>query len=130
MTAKNLTAISRCLYYQLKPWLPRRIAIELRKGLTALKLRRHRATWPIDDTTASPLQSWIGWPYGKSFALVLTHDVETARGLQNVLKIAQMEENLGFRSSWNLVPHKYRIDDGVVRELQAEDAGARRELRH
>jgi peptidoglycan/xylan/chitin deacetylase (PgdA/CDA1 family) len=57
------------------------------------------------------------WPEEHDFALVLTHDVETAEGMRNVLRIAELEEELGFRSSWNIVPYKYSIDRGIVRDL-------------
>ncbi len=59
------------------------------------------------------------WPDGARFAFVPTHDVETADGLRNIERIANMEEELGFRSSWNIVPHKYPVDRGLLRELQS-----------
>jgi peptidoglycan/xylan/chitin deacetylase (PgdA/CDA1 family) len=59
------------------------------------------------------------WPDDSEFAFVLTHDVETAQGMRHIAKIADFEEGLGFRSSWNLVPYKYQIDTGLVKDLQA-----------
>ena len=59
------------------------------------------------------------WPNGFEFSLVLTHDVETAEGLRHVGRIADLEEGLGLRSSWNLIPYKYRIDMGLVKDLQS-----------
>lgn len=58
------------------------------------------------------------WPNGARFAFVPTHDVETAEGMRNVERIANLEEDLGFRSSWNIVPHKYPVDHGLIRDLQ------------
>jgi peptidoglycan/xylan/chitin deacetylase (PgdA/CDA1 family) len=58
------------------------------------------------------------WPDAADFAFVLTHDVETGDGMRRVLQIADLEEKLGFRSSWNIVPYKYSVDRGVIRELQ------------
>jgi hypothetical protein len=57
------------------------------------------------------------WPDGADFAFILTHDVETADGMRRILKIAELEEELGFRSSWNIVPHKYPVDRRLLREL-------------
>ena len=37
--------------------------------------------------------------------------------MNNILAIAQLEESLGFRSAWNIVPHKYTVDPGILREL-------------
>ena len=53
------------------------------------------------------------------YALVLTHDVETAEGMRLIPEIAKIEEDLGFRSSWHLVPYKYKIDRGFVNDLKA-----------
>jgi peptidoglycan/xylan/chitin deacetylase (PgdA/CDA1 family) len=49
---------------------------------------------------------------------VPTHDVETADGMKRIEAIANLEERLGFRSSWNIVPHKYPVDRGLLRDLQ------------
>lgn len=59
------------------------------------------------------------WPAAAKFAFVLTHDVETAEGMRHIARIADAEERLGFRSSWNLVPYKYPIDMGLVNDLKA-----------
>lgn len=61
-------------------------------------------TWPINPRAATPPQDWTGWPGGKKFAFVLTHDVEGAKGLDRCLELADMEIRLGFRSSFNFVP--------------------------
>jgi peptidoglycan/xylan/chitin deacetylase (PgdA/CDA1 family) len=76
--------------------------------LTEALAGRHD-TWPIIHP----------WPDGADSAFVLTHDVDTADGLANVARIADMEQELGFRSSWNVVPYKYRVDHGLLRDLQA-----------
>ncbi|HEX4412606.1 MAG TPA: hypothetical protein VH107_03190 [Lacipirellulaceae bacterium] len=59
------------------------------------------------------------WPDGARFAFVPTHDVETADGMRRLECIANLEEDLGFRSSWNIVPHKYPIDRGLLKDLQS-----------
>jgi glycosyltransferase involved in cell wall biosynthesis/peptidoglycan/xylan/chitin deacetylase (PgdA/CDA1 family) len=64
----------------------------------------------------SPLPSI--WPNAAEFALVVTHDVEEQRGFDHMLAIASMEERLGLRSCWNIVPFKYTVDFGLLRELQ------------
>lgn len=58
------------------------------------------------------------WPDGKSHAVVLTHDVETSDGLKRVDRLAKLEEELGFRSTWYIIPHKYEVDMGLVKDLQ------------
>jgi hypothetical protein len=66
-----------------------------------------------DATTNHP------WPKGCEFAFVLTHNVETSVCMRHIARIADVEECLGLRSSWNLIPYKYRIDRGLVRDLQS-----------
>jgi glycosyltransferase involved in cell wall biosynthesis len=57
-----------------------------------------------------PPQGWPGWPGGKKFAFVLTHDVESATGLNRARRLAEMEMAFGFRSCFNFVPEgDYRV---------------------
>jgi peptidoglycan/xylan/chitin deacetylase (PgdA/CDA1 family) len=65
-----------------------------------------------------PREALVPWPASAEIAFVLTHDVETADGMRRIARLAAMEEDLGFRSSWNIVPHKYPIDAGLLRDLQ------------
>ena len=60
---------------------------------------------------------WPGWPAGKKFALVLTHDVEGAPGLAKCRQLMQLEQSLGFRSSFNFIPEG---SYSVPAELRAE----------
>jgi hypothetical protein len=58
------------------------------------------------------------WPNGHRWALVLTHDVETATGQALVPALAKIEEQLGFRSSFNLVPERYTLDHELIADLR------------
>lgn len=96
--------LRRRLYYAFKPYVPWRARMALRRMVAASVRHRHRATWPIHELTARPPDGWPGWPQGKAFALVLTHDVEGPIGLAGVRKLAELEMDLGFRSSFNFIP--------------------------
>ena len=111
-------------YYRLRPLIPLRAR--------QLLQRRRNATvevatdWYLPTEffrrsalalAESPTTIIHPWPHGSQSAFVLTHDIETADGLRRIPEIAAIEEELGFRSSWNLVPHKYPIDRGLVRDL-------------
>ena len=65
--------------------------------------------WPIDETAYRPPDKWSGWPENKQFALVLTHDVETANGHARCEDLMALEEDLGFRSAFNFVPEGYKV---------------------
>lgn len=92
------------LYYCVKPAIPHSLRLKLRAYLAARKRRRVEGTWPINEAAATPPEGWSGWPGGKSFAFVLTHDVEGRKGLGRCRALAQLEMDLGFRSSFNFVP--------------------------
>jgi len=60
--------------------------------------------WPINEAAGRTPNGWPGWPGEKQFALILTHDVEKARGVERVRQLAELEMAYGFRSSFNFVP--------------------------
>ena len=95
------------LFYTLKPMIPRRVQIALRRQLAAHKRRKYAHIWPIDPNSATPPQGWPGWPDCKRFAFTLCHDVDTRRGYDNVLRLADLEESMGFRSLFSFVPEGY-----------------------
>lgn len=94
----------RDVYYLLKPAIPRRIRAAARRALSIRLRRRVHHCWPIDEASGRLPEHWPGWPDGRKFAFVLTHDVEGKRGLDRCRQLAEMEISLGFRSSFNFVP--------------------------
>jgi hypothetical protein len=60
------------------------------------------------------------WPGGRSWAFVLTHDVETATGYREMELLRQPERERGYRSSWNMVGSRYAVDDDTVTGLLAD----------
>jgi glycosyltransferase involved in cell wall biosynthesis/peptidoglycan/xylan/chitin deacetylase (PgdA/CDA1 family) len=82
------------------------------------KMLRYSAVWPIDEKAARPPENWQGWLESKKFAFVITHDVETARGLDNCRALMDMEEKYGFRSSFNFVADDYAIPQDLLDEMR------------
>ena len=105
------------LYYQIKPLIPRRLQLALRRRMVLRKLPQVRHIWPIDERAGKKPEGWPGWPDGKQFALVLTHDVETREGLEKVLPLARLEQKLGFRSCFNFVGRDYPVYDQIRKTL-------------
>lgn len=102
------------LYYAAKPFIPHRLRLALRRRIALRKRSRNASTWPINAATAASPAWWPGWPNGKQFAFVLTHDVEGRRGLDQCRSLAKLESSLGFRSSFNFVPEgEYRLPDSL-----------------
>jgi peptidoglycan/xylan/chitin deacetylase (PgdA/CDA1 family) len=110
----------RNIYYSLKPFIPRRLQIYLRQKYVFRRRSETAGTWPIDARAAKAPESWQGWPDGKRFALVLTHDVDTATGHDRSLDLMKLESRLGFRSSFNFVPRRYEVSPRVRHELGAQ----------
>ena len=74
-----------------------------------MKRAYYHDIWPIDERAGRKPGYWTGWPDRKKFALVLTHDVDTAKGQSKCKKLMQIEMELGFRSAFNFVPERYRV---------------------
>ncbi len=122
------------LYYKFKPYMPRSI-INILKKLNSYKVKDdYGLTWPIEDryvrfhwevirqlmiiSNQQSLRFRHFWPEGQKFALVLTHDIETATGQDFVRVVADLEEKLGFRSSFNFVPDSYPLDYQLMKDLR------------
>jgi hypothetical protein len=104
-------------YHLLKPLIPRKIQIELRRVIVRKKRVRYADVWPIDPTAGNPPEEWAGWPDGKKFALVLTHDVETAKGQEKCATLASLEKDLGVRSSFNFPAKAYKVSSQLRDDL-------------
>jgi predicted glycosyltransferase/peptidoglycan/xylan/chitin deacetylase (PgdA/CDA1 family) len=108
------------LYYFLKPFVPRRLQIEARRKYVAWRRAGNGHHWPIDPAAARSPEGWPGWPAGKRFALVLTHDVERAEGQARCNELLELEKGLGFRSAFNFVAEDYPVDTELRRRLTEE----------
>jgi hypothetical protein len=122
-------------YYLLRPAIPRPLQIALRRVFTRVQNRTTFPAWPIEtalhdfyewmfgivtDLAGRPVP-WLDlWPEGRSWALVLTHDVETDVGLRHRHLLRDLERERSMVSSWNFVPLRYDVEDSDVKALQEE----------
>ena len=123
-------------YYLLKPLLPRRVQIALRRRHARARARREFPSWPIEDVlvrhqhetfrrtleaTGADSAPFVNfWPCGHRFAFVITHDVEGPKGIANIERVRNVERKHGIVSSWNFVAEDYAIPDGMFDELRAD----------
>jgi glycosyltransferase involved in cell wall biosynthesis/peptidoglycan/xylan/chitin deacetylase (PgdA/CDA1 family) len=108
------------IYYLLKPLLPWSVRVILRQRRADSRRAAFKHTWPIDERAGAAPPNWPGWPEGKQFAVVLTHDVEGPKGLQRVPQLMEVERRYGFRSSFNLVPEwEYRVPDELRHSVES-----------
>ena len=94
----------RRLYYTFKQYLPWRARLAVRRILALRKQKSVGAIWPVNPLIASPPAGWPGWPDGKKFAFVITHDVERLDGVVKTKHLAEIDSAHGFRSSFNFIP--------------------------
>ena len=107
------------IFYILKPIIPRSFQIYLRRKLILQTLKKNKDVWPILKGSEKKPENWKGWHDGKQFALVLTHDVEHKRGYDRVLKLMQVEKDLGFISSFYFVPERdYKVEKDLLNTLK------------
>src|SRR5579859_4483237 len=110
--------ISNRLYYRVKPYVPWRLRMGVRQILAQRQRRLASATWPINESAGGVPADWPGWPQGKKFALILTHDVEGNIGLNKCRQMMELERSLGFRSSFNFIPEgEYRVGSELREEM-------------
>jgi hypothetical protein len=122
-------------YYLARPAMPRSVQLGLRRLFTRVQAASAFPGWPIEDSLhdfygwlfaliadlADAPVPFLGlWPDGRSWALVLTHDVETAAGYRDMDLLRGPERARGYRSSWNFVGARYQVDDDTISSLQDE----------
>ena len=135
VTARNRTRARRAagaVYYRLRPAIPRTVQLRLRRVASRVQARASFPQWPVETSLhdlygfffgvlgelAREPVPWIApWPNGYSWALVLTHDVETTLGYECLDALREVEVERGRRSSWNFVAGRYTVEDDVVRRL-------------
>ncbi|BDC53140.1 hypothetical protein F183_A54550 (plasmid) [Bryobacterales bacterium F-183] len=105
-------------YYTVKPLIPQAATIGLRQWLAKRRLAKHSDVWPVDQLAGATPPNWPGWPGGKKFALVLTHDVEGSRGIERVRPLLELEQRCGVRSSFNFVPEDVPIPADVRKAVE------------
>ena len=111
--------MSKKIYYLLKPLIPRRFQIFFRRKRIQSILSEFKDVWPILKGSEKKPGNWNGWPDGKKFALVLTHDVEHQRGYDRVIKLMNVEKELGFVSSFYFVPERdYIVEKKLLNTLK------------
>jgi hypothetical protein len=118
-------------YYVVKPLLPRRLQLAMRRLYAKRQAHREFPRWPIEPVLVERREARLRaarergeaetpvWPDGKRFAAILTHDVEGPAGVANVRRIIEIERRHGFVSSWNFVAEWYPIEDGLFDHVRA-----------
>ena len=127
---------ARRTYYRTRPFLPRGGQMLARRLFSRHQSKQSFPGWPVEtalhdfyramfeilgELAGETIPMISLWPSGFSWAFLLTHDVETAAGYDNIELLCDIERSAGYRSSWNLVPRNHhRVHDGMVEALWAD----------
>lgn len=127
--------IVRDLYYLVRPLLP----VSVRRILQRIQLRGALETcfpeWPVDQSVNhlfeqlmslalkandnSPIPFVWFWPEGANAAFVLTHDIETKKGVAFCPTLMDIDSEFGFHSSFQVVPKKrYEVTDAFLQQIK------------
>jgi peptidoglycan/xylan/chitin deacetylase (PgdA/CDA1 family) len=123
-------------YYSIKPLIPRRLQLAMRRLYARRQARQTFPAWPIEplrveqfegrlrgelERSGSERVPFVGlWPDRHRFALILTHDVEGPLGVENISRVLEVEQRHGMVSSWNFVGEDYHVDPGVLASLRED----------
>jgi glycosyltransferase involved in cell wall biosynthesis/peptidoglycan/xylan/chitin deacetylase (PgdA/CDA1 family) len=106
--------------YYVKHVLPRRAQVFVRQRINRRRRKQVADHWPVHPASATPPPDWPGWPDGKQFALVITHDVDTARGLARCRELARLERGRGLNPAFYFVPEGRYLCPADLRAELAE----------
>ena len=113
--------LRNALYYSVKPIVPLSLRRSVRRHFAVRKRDRAGEVWPVLPGSERPPKGWHGWPHGKKFAFVLTHDVEGRSGVDKCRQLMELEKQHGFRSSFNFIPEgEYRVSRELRDDLQRD----------
>jgi hypothetical protein len=124
-------------YYSIKPLLPRSAQLMLRR-IHAKRINPAFPHWPIEpllidhqhalwrhrlvEESCARLPLVNFWPDAHRFAVTVTHDVESSRGIENIEAVLDVERRHSVISCWNFVAEDYRIPPGTF-DLVREHGG-------
>lgn len=112
----------RRLYYSLRPLMPVPVRRVLQRRALAGWQQIDFPSWPVDTSVERVLRAalieamdaagmtqvpfvWF-WPEGKQGCVVMTHDVETARGRDFTRHLMAAEKDAGMVASYEIVPEQ------------------------
>lgn len=128
--------VARNAYYWLRPALP----VALRRHLQRIWLKgwdkKPFPRWPVDRTVDRMFEKLMAlslrahqntripfvwfWPEGKSSCAIMTHDVETAAGLDFTHKLMDINDSFGIKSSFQIVPEeRYIAGENVLSAIRS-----------
>ena len=135
-TSLGANVFVRKVYYWTRPLMP----VSVRSTLQRIKLRGELdnpfPSWPIDRSVDQLLEKvmsaaiqangghpipfiWF-WPEGRQAAFMLTHDVEDIAGKTFCSGLMDIDDEFGFKASFQIVPEKrYSVEPEFLESIRA-----------
>jgi len=131
----SFKSVARSTYYLLRPLMP----VSFRRHLQKLSLRGWDEipfpSWPVDTSVECIHEKLIAlslrteaatnvpfiwfWPDGYSSASIMTHDVETQAGRDFCATLMNMNDEVGIRSSFQIIPEeRYSVPASFLSSLR------------
>ncbi len=108
--------------------IPPKVRVGLFNILLKFKKDPGFPEWPIDKSVETlrhvfirslPKTPYIRfWPNKKETAAIITHDCDSSSSFRTMDKVLEIEERYNFKSSWNFVPKKYKLNIKKIKELK------------
>jgi peptidoglycan/xylan/chitin deacetylase (PgdA/CDA1 family) len=113
---ENRFSLLKKTYYKIaRPVMPLSVRHKLQDRASRRVVCKENFIWDeLVNIVKEKKTGWNIYPEDAKAAVVLTHDVDTQEGFDNIPEILMLEQELGFKSSWNIVPYKYNIDQGII----------------
>jgi hypothetical protein len=126
----------RAAYYCVRPALPVSVRRHLQKVWLSRRSKTSFPSWPVDRTVDRMFEAlmllstrahnnveipfiWF-WPEGKPSAAIMTHDVETAAGLDFASELMDINDSFGIKSSFQIIPEeRYSADENTLSEIRS-----------
>jgi hypothetical protein len=123
------------LYYLVRPLM----GVAVRKHFQRLYFRvRNKASfpeWPVDRTVENVFERLLAlsmraqgvnrlpfiwfWPEGAPSCTILTHDVETAAGVDFCSQLMDLNDSFGIKSSFQIVPEdRYEVPESFLQNIR------------
>ena len=125
----------RDLYYFLRPVMP----VPVRRHIQALyfktRMKHPFPAWPVDSTVESIYELLLAatmraqgisrlpfvwfWPEGAPSCTMITHDVETAKGVRLCSRLMDLNDSFGIKTSFHFIPEqRYPAPKDLMREVR------------
>jgi hypothetical protein len=123
------------MYYLVRPLLPKSVRKHLQRAYLTGWQRLSFPKWPVDTTVDNLLERLLAlsirsaqmrpvpfvwfWPDGATAAAIMTHDVETEKGVQLSASLMDVDQSFGIPASFQIVPEqRYKLTEKYLSNLR------------